>query len=201
MAANQFMFRYMAVSFMPAFGISQAVTALVGRSIGADRPDLAIRRADLGYRVAAVYMVLCGMAFVVFRYPLLRFFTADPVVQRAGATLMLFAAAYQLFDAANIVYNGALRGVGDTFVPAVVVASLCWSLNVGGGWCVAKFAPQWDAAGPWTVTTLYGLILAVFAAVRFRTGSWRDTPSNEPAFEVSLASPRPVMAAVEPLAD
>ena len=41
MAANTFMFRYMTVSFMPAFGLSVAVTALVGRYIGRGRPDIA----------------------------------------------------------------------------------------------------------------------------------------------------------------
>ena len=39
MAANHFVFRYMSVSFMPAFGISVAVTALVGRYIGRGQPD------------------------------------------------------------------------------------------------------------------------------------------------------------------
>ena len=45
MAANTFMMRYMVVSFMPAFGMGTAVTALVGRYIGRGRPDVAARRA------------------------------------------------------------------------------------------------------------------------------------------------------------
>src|SRR5688572_30812470 len=51
MAASNFMFRYLSVSFMPAFGIATAVTALVGRYIGAGRPDLAAHRAHLGFKV------------------------------------------------------------------------------------------------------------------------------------------------------
>lgn len=41
MAANAFMFRYLVVSFLPAVGLSAAVTALVGRYIGRKRPDIA----------------------------------------------------------------------------------------------------------------------------------------------------------------
>ncbi|MDB5325462.1 MAG: MatE family transporter [Phycisphaerales bacterium] len=172
-AANQFMFRYMAISFMPAFGISQAVTALVGRSVGEGRPDLAFRRAGLGYRVSTVYMICCGVGFAVFRYPLMQFFTADPAVQDIGATLLLFAAVYQLFDAMNVIYNGALRGVGDTFVPAMVTAGTCWGINVAGGTYIVLHWPQWGVAGPWTACTTYGLIVAVFAMCRFRFGPWR----------------------------
>src|SRR6185436_10096383 len=47
MAGNNFMFQYMKVSFMPAFGISVAVTALVGRYIGMGRVDLAEKRANM----------------------------------------------------------------------------------------------------------------------------------------------------------
>lgn len=172
-AANQFMFRYMAISFMPAFGISQAVTALVGRSVGENRPDLALRRAALGYWVSTTYMLLCGVGFAVFRYPLMRFFTDDLAVQEIGATLLLFAAIYQLFDAANVIYNGALRGVGDTFVPACATAGLCWGINVFLGSVIVRVHPEWGVSGPWTACTIYGLILAVFAMCRFKYGPWR----------------------------
>ena len=190
MAANQFMFRYMAVSFMPAFGISQAVTALVGRSVGEGRPDLALRRAGLGYRVATVYMICCGIAFALFRYPLMRFFTTDPAVQHIGAILLLYAAVYQLFDAMNVIYNGALRGVGDTVVPAMVTASLCWGVNVIGGSIITRYRPEWGVIGPWTACTGYGLVLGFFAMLRFRFGPWRKRePSIREASDVNLPVP------------
>jgi len=44
MEAMAFMLRYLIVSFLPAVGISAAVTALVGRYIGMKRPDLALHR-------------------------------------------------------------------------------------------------------------------------------------------------------------
>jgi len=192
MAANQFMFRYMAVSFMPAFGISQAVTSLVGRSVGEGRPDLALRRAGLGYQVATVYMLCCGVAFAVFRYPLMDFFTRDPAVQQIGATLLLYAAVYQLFDAMNVIFNGALRGVGDTFVPAIVLATLCWGINVFGGSYITTHYPQWGVHGPWIACTIYGLLLATFAMLRFRFGPWRDktaAPSKPGEETVNLPIP------------
>src|SRR6185369_4487195 len=106
---------------------------LVGRYIGRGQPDLAVRRAHLGFAVAVTYMLACAAVFVLARRQLIGLFTIDDQVMRTGATLLVFAAAYQLFDAMYVVYYGAPRGAGDTFVPAVATAGLCWSITVLGG--------------------------------------------------------------------
>jgi MATE family multidrug resistance protein len=173
MAANGFMFQYMKVSFMPAFGLATAVTALVGRYIGMGRPDLAEQRAHLGFKVCVAYMLSCGVFFLVGGSDLIRVFSDDPEVVRMGAVLLVFAAVYQLFDAVYIVYNGALRGAGDTFVPAVATAVLCWGITVFGGFAIAKLFPQWGVYGPWVAATVYGVILGVFMYARFARGQWK----------------------------
>jgi MATE family multidrug resistance protein len=174
MAANTFMYRYMIVSFMPAFGLSVAVTALVGRYIGAGRPDIAARRARLAFIVAAIYMMVCGLFFFLGRNLLIGLFTNDPQIRHTGGILLTFAAVYQFFDALYIIYNGGLRGAGDTLVPAVATAGLCWGITVGGGYLVARFVPGLGPAGPWVVATLYGIILGLFMYVRFQRGGWRN---------------------------
>ncbi len=167
MAASNFVLRYMSVSFMPAFGISTAVTALVGRYIGMGRLDIARQRAHLGFFVTAVYMISCGLLFALAREPLMGVFSSDPEVVKIGATLLIVAGVYQFFDAMFIVYNGGLRGAGDTLVPAVVTGVLCWSMVVGGGYAVGKLMPELGAVGPWLVAALYGLVLGCFMLWRF----------------------------------
>jgi MATE family multidrug resistance protein len=173
MAANSFMMRYMILSFMPAFGISTAVTALVGRYIGRGEPDVAEQRANLGFAITALYMVTCGLFFFLGRNVLIRLFTHDPQVLRTGAMLLIFAAVYQFFDALYITYNGALRGAGDTLAPALATAILCWGITVFGGYAIARHWPQWGPVGPWTAATIYGIILGLFIYLRFRAGGWR----------------------------
>lgn len=174
MAANTFTMRYMVLSFMPAFGISTAITALVGRYIGRGEPDVAVQRANLGFALTAVYMVTCGLLFFLGRNRLIHLFTADPQVLKTGAMLLVFAAVYQFFDALYITYNGALRGAGDTLVPAVATGILCWGITVFGGYAVAHLWPQFGPAGPWAVATVYGVILGIFIYTRFRRGGWRS---------------------------
>ena len=174
LSANSFTFTYMHVSFMPAIGLGAAVTALVGKYIGMNRHDLAARRAHLGFVVVVIYMAACGVVFYLFRHDLMRVFTNDPEVLRIGATLLIFAATYQIFDAMFIVYVGALRGAGDTLVPAVVQGVLVWAMVVGGAGLMAKYTPQFGAAGPWTLATLFGAILGIFLLIRFNRGGWKS---------------------------
>lgn len=199
MAANTFMMRYMVLSFMPAFGISTAITALVGRYIGRGEPDVAVQRANLGFALTAVYMVSCGLFFFLGRHVLIHLFTSDVQVLRTGAMLLVFAAVYQFFDALYITYNGALRGAGDTLVPAIATGVLCWGITVFGGYGVARSFPEFGPVGPWTAATVYGVILGLFIYLRFRRGAWRrihleresdaDTvPASDDAPEVSLGA-------------
>jgi len=193
MAANMFTFRFMSVSFMPAIGIGTAITALVGRYIGMGRADLAVHRANLGFKVNLVYMLSCGLLLFFFRNQLMQLFTSEPDVLRTGAVLLVFAAVYQVADAMYVSYSGALRGAGDTFVPAVATGVLNWSLSVGLGFVVARLFPQWGAIGPWVVATLYGLILSTFIYIRFRRGGWKriDLERASASDRVTSKSPSP----------
>jgi MATE family multidrug resistance protein len=171
MAANTFMLRYMTVSFMPAFGLSAAVTALVGRYIGRGRPDLARNRAHLGMIVGLVYVFACGLVYIFARRPLMELFSVDPQVIRVGQTYLIFAAIYEISDALYILYSGALRGAGDTLIPTLATGGLCWSMVVLGGFLVARAEPNWNT-GPWIVACVYGWILGFWMMWRFVRGRW-----------------------------
>jgi MATE family multidrug resistance protein len=190
LSANSFAFSYMHVCFMPAVGVGTAVQALVGKYIGMKRPDLAERRAHLGFGVCAVYMVLTGLALSMWRGPLIQVFSHDPEIVRIGSQLMIFIALYQVGDAMFLVYIGALRGAGDTLVPALVQAAMVWTIVVGGGTLATRYAPQLGVVGPWSLATFFGMCLGLFLFVRFKRGGWRRidlehdaTPDTVPDFE------------------
>lgn len=174
MAGNTFMLRYMVVSFLPVYGLSTAVTALVGRYIGRGEPELAIRRAHFGFVVALAYVLGCGAIFVTFRHSLMSVFTSDPEIIRVGSLYLVYAAVYEISDAMYIIYSGGLRGAGDTLVPAVVNACLCWSVTVGGGYCAAKWLTMLGYGGPWLMACIYGQCLGWYIALRFIRAKWKS---------------------------
>lgn len=181
MSAGWAVVRYMHLSFMPAVGFSVATTSLVGKWIGAGRPDLAAGRARVALFLAVGYMTICAVFFLVFRDSLVSVFVdevADPVLAgriiSIGAGMLVWAALFQTMDAVGIVYTGALRGAGDTVWPGVATAVLSWTLLVGLGWVLVTWAPGLSSEGPWIAATSYIVVFGVVMAVRFERGGWRS---------------------------
>ncbi len=172
---------YMHVSFLPAMGLSIAVTAIVGKKIGAGKPDEAAARAWLGVRAAMLYMGTCALLFVVFRGPLVQLFIPEGLppgraeeILDIGKRVMIAIAVFQLFDAVGITMVGALRGAGDTKWPGVMTAVLSWSLIIGLGAILRWGFPEWGSMGPWSAAAAYIIAFALTMLWRFRRGAWRS---------------------------
>ena len=112
-----------AFAFMPGFAFGQATGSLVGRYLGAEDCKTAEIVGYQGALLGVAAMGVVGVGFWVFSPVLGRMFTADLEVIQMTALLLKVMAFYQVFDAANIVFRGALNGAGDTrFTMAVAVA-------------------------------------------------------------------------------
>jgi MATE family multidrug resistance protein len=202
-AASWIALRYMHMSFMPAVGISIAIAAMVGKCMGAKRPDLAAKRAWMGIYVAMAYMTLCGLAMVLFREPLVGYFLQDAIksatdagaivgaatdaatpkgdaidtqriVLTVGMQLMILAALFQTFDGLGIAVLGALRGAGDTLVPGIVTMCLTWTCIIGVGYAIMRWRPELGALGPWIGAGVYIIVLGIFLVTRFMGGKWKS---------------------------
>ncbi len=194
LAATTIVFKFTELSFMPTVGVGIALTALVGKAVGQGRPTVAIRRTNVAWMSTTIYMGAMAILFVAFRERLIALFNAEPAVIGTGATLLIYAAIFQIFDAMCITHNSALRGAGDTRWPAVILISYAWLLLVGLGYLLARFAPQLGSSGPWIACTIYIILLGVTLRFRWARGTWRriDIFREKPegaAFEATGATP------------
>jgi MATE family multidrug resistance protein len=180
MTAGWAAMRFVHISFMPAVGLSTAATSLVGKHIGEGDPARAARSAHAAVFLAIVWMTSCAAVFILFRNELTAvFIDADTppdlaaAIRAIGAKIFICAAIFQTLDAVGIVYTGALRGAGDTFVPGMATVILSWVVIVLGGWVMTIVAPGLESTGPWIAATAYIAMLGVFVAIRFERGGWR----------------------------
>ena len=179
MTAGWIALKYMHLSFMPAVGISVAVTAVVGKYIGAGQPDTANHRAYLGVKLAVGYMGFCALCFVVFREPLVQLFvnTDDPKVAASilsiGMNVLICAAVFQVFDALAIAFSGALTGAGDTLVPGLANVVTSWMFTIGLGAVLAFVVPQLESIGPWIGAAMFIISLGTLLFIRWQAGGWR----------------------------
>lgn len=189
MAASNVGLQLLNFSFMPAFGVGVALCSLVGHSIGEGRPDLAVRRARIGMLVNSLYMGAVGLTFLLVPGPLMGLFSSDAEVIRLGSIVLMWAAIFQLFDAAQITYTNALRGAGDTVWSAIIVTFHSWVVFIGGGYVIAKYLPEWGIHGPWMTCTLAIILLGLLLWWRWARGAWRKIDLFRDAPPVSTGFP------------
>jgi MATE family multidrug resistance protein len=174
LAATGAVLSYTNLSVMPVVGMSMALTAAVGKSIGSRRKELAARHTRVCISIAMVYMGLVGICFFHFPHLLMRAWSDPPdaKVIEAGANILICAAVYQVFHAARVVYGGALRGAGDTMWLALVSGLGSVVILGAGGALMVKFFPSLDYMGPWIAATVSIIAVGLANFWRFRSNRW-----------------------------
>ena len=146
-----------AFTFMVPLGISSAAAVRVGQYLGRRNPQGARRAGWSAIALGCGFMGCSGLIFVLMPTQIARLFSPDPVVIKVGATLLLVAAAFQLFDGLQTVATGALRGTGDTRTPMLANLVAYWFIGLPVGYLLC-FRMGWGAVGIW-IGLCVGLIL------------------------------------------
>ena len=178
LAASSITFTLNLVAVLPALGIAQAVSVLVGQRLGEDNPDLAERATWSGFQLAWLYMAVIAAAYVLAPgVLLLMFHNADEgekslAVAALVPMLLRFVAVYSLFDSMNLVFSFALKGAGDTRFVTIVALALAWPLMVLPTWAAYEYG--WGLGPAWGFASGYIIVLAFVFLARFRAGKWRS---------------------------
>ena len=130
LAAHQIALQLCHFSFLPALAVGEAASVLTGQAVGADADRLVRRVAKTALALAAIYCGSCAIVFGVCAQGLAALFTSDARVAELTVGLLYVAAAFQLFDAANVVARGALRGTGDVRFSTTVAVGVAWLLGL-----------------------------------------------------------------------
>ncbi|HEX6465982.1 MAG TPA: MATE family efflux transporter [Terriglobales bacterium] len=157
LAGHQIAINCAAFTFMVPLGIGSAAAVRVGQEIGRNDPRSARRAGWTAMLLGSAFMSCSALTFLLFPRQLARIFSPDPAVVRMGASLLLIAAAFQLFDGLQTVATGALRGAGDTRSPMLANLIAYWAIGLPVGWLLC-FKLGWGAPGLWIGLCL-GLIL------------------------------------------
>lgn len=113
-AAHQIALVMASFSFMSVLGVANASTARVGFHVGAGEGDRARLSGFLGIGLAALFMGLCGLAFILFPRLIAHAFTKAPEVIERSVVFLRIAGVFAIADGVQVVAAGALRGFGDT---------------------------------------------------------------------------------------
>ena len=165
-AAHQVAMNYTGLVFMVPLGLAGAITVRVGNAIGRGDPEGARRAGLVGMGIALLFAVFSAAVILLFPEQIVRLYTADPEVIALGASLLLFAAIFQISDGLQVAAAGALRGLKDTRIPMLYSVLAYWVIGMSIGWWLT-FRAEWGPAGMW-VGILSGLsVAAVLLTARY----------------------------------
>jgi len=187
-AATQIVIMLTSLAYLPAIGIASAGTTFVGQSIGAGDRDWARRVGNAVIALCVGFMGCMALLILAGGHWLLPVF-APPVDATAreaiaiGLLVLWPAAAYQAFDGLYFGSASALRGAGDTQVPAITALALSWFFFVplahtlvfahGEGWVAGLPQAGLGALGGWLALMGYAMLLGICMLARWRSGRWR----------------------------
>lgn len=167
-SGHQIALNLASVTFMVPLGISMAAAVRVGQGIGrGDRPGAA-RAGDSAVFLGVAFMGAMALVFWAVPSALVRLYTDDPAVLAVAAPLILIAAVFQVFDGAQVVLTGALRGLGETRLQLWANIAGHWLLGipVGAFLCLRL---GWGARGLWL-----GLCSGLVLTAGLLYWAWRE---------------------------
>ena len=165
--------RIVIFTMMPAWGLSNAAATLVGQNLGARRPDRAERAAWITGFATTAFMGLVCLVYILLHEPLIRIFTAEPAVIRAGADCLRIVSYGYLAYAWGLVMPQAFNGAGDTITPTKINFACYWLLEIPLAWFLAirVFGSE---TGVWWAIVIAEVAAGVTGIALFRRGKWKD---------------------------
>ncbi len=171
LAAHQIAVQCAAVTFMVPFGLAQAATVRVGIAAGAGDRDGVRRAGWTAFALGLAFMSAMAVALWLWRAPIASLFIDPAMPGNARVALLAIeflaiAALFQVFDGAQTIAMGALRGLKDTRIPMMIAACGYWGLGFTLG-CLAAFVFGLAGRGVWLGLALGLAVVAILATWRF----------------------------------
>ena len=131
-AANQIGIAIEAISTMPGWGVAIACTALVGHSIGENKPDKSQEYTLYSTIIASIFMGILACFFFFIPKTLISFFINKQEIDviKIGAICLQVAAFEQIPIAIVTVLGSYFKGIGNPKIPFYVSFFTNWFLRL-----------------------------------------------------------------------
>jgi MATE family multidrug resistance protein len=125
-----------ALAFQIPYGVSQAATIRVGLAYGARDATGVARAGWSAIALGITFMAITALIIWLFPRVILSIYVdvddaANTAMLGFAMSYLAVAAAFQLFDGAQAVTAGALRGLQDTRTPLMIALAGYWIVGFG----------------------------------------------------------------------
>ncbi|MCQ4949019.1 MATE family efflux transporter [Bittarella massiliensis (ex Durand et al. 2017)] len=170
-AAHQIGMNIMNISFSFGDGLSVAAIALVGRSLGENRRDMAKIYGGVCQRMGVLFSAAISVVCIALGTPIFMLFSREEEILRYGEMIMVIMAVITFMQVAQVVFSGCLRGAGDTKFTAVVSLISVTFIRPGLGYLFC-YPLNMGLFGAWLGLAVDQLARFLLTYMRFHSGKW-----------------------------
>ena len=150
--------------------LSGALAAFCGQNIGAGRLDRVKKGVQFTMYTNVALGLLTFAAVYLFGNEMMRIFTKDIDVVAIGKEYLLIIGGFFIVHGALNVYNGALRGAGDTLFPMISSLVCLWLIRIP----LAYYLSSWlGRNGIWWAIGISITIGLIVTFVYYKMGFWK----------------------------
>lgn len=157
---------------LPAWGLSNAVSTLVGQNLGAKKPERAQKAVRFTAMVNGGYMFLIMVLFLLVPGVLVGFFKTTPESYEIAIRCMKIISLGNISYGVHMVYSQAFNGAGDTYTPTLLNFIAFWVIEIPLAYFLA-LSLDWREDGVFYSIIIAETILCLITILTFSRGKWK----------------------------
>ncbi len=159
-----------ALAIIPAMSFSQALSTFVGQNIGANKPERIRAGLIATVKMSGIVTIVTTLFIVFAGNFLMNMFTSDKEVIRLGNQYLVIVSSFYILFTLMFIYNGVMRGAGDTLVPMFISLLSLWIIRIPMAWFLSQ---KIGAQGIWWAIPAGWIIGLVLTFIYYKSGRWK----------------------------
>ncbi len=164
--------RIIIFSLLPAWGLSNAASTLVGQNLGAKLPERAEKSVWITGLANMTFMGILGIFLASFPEFFIRIFISEPAVVENGKLALRIISFGFLFYPWGMVLIQGFNGSGDTVTPTKINLFSFWLFEIPLAYLMA-IVLNMGLTGASISIVLAETLLALMAFYLFKRGKWK----------------------------
>jgi putative MATE family efflux protein len=166
--------RLLTLILIPAMGMSQACTTLVGQNIGGKRMDRAEQISKLAAIISFVMLTGIGIICYLSAPVIVSFFVRDnSIVTTKSIFFIHLVSLFFGFQGLQQALGGTFKGAGDTLKSMLLSIINGWVIQIPAAVLMSKVF-HWGYTGVWIASPLSNILTALLAVYWYYRGNWKN---------------------------
>jgi putative MATE family efflux protein len=157
---------------LPAWGLSNAVSTLVGQNLGANNPERALKSVWATAIANVSYMIVIMVLFLTIPQFFVQFFGTSEKSFDVAIRCMRIVSLGNIFYGLQMVIAQAFNGAGDTYTPTLLNFIAFWLIEIP----LAVFLSlvlDWQEDGVFYAIFIAETLLSLISLYIFSKGKWK----------------------------